>query len=199
MRRATIDDLAALRKLWPRAGLPVVELEKRLTEFQVVETPDGNVLGALGIQIAGEHGKIHSEAYDAPEIADELRWRLWERVQSVARNHRLRCLWIEQGTSRFLLDEDFEAAGSESLKMLPPSFGDPKALWWMLKLRDSNADEVVLEQELLLMRQAQQIESERLFRRARALKLIATLVAAIAMLAMLVAFYFVLRRSKGAL
>ena len=37
IRRATVDDLPALRSLWAAARLPADELENRLTEFQVVE------------------------------------------------------------------------------------------------------------------------------------------------------------------
>jgi N-acetylglutamate synthase-like GNAT family acetyltransferase len=39
IRRATVDDLAALKDIWASMRLPPDELEKRLTEFQVVENP----------------------------------------------------------------------------------------------------------------------------------------------------------------
>ena len=47
-RRATLEDIETLRALWQTALLPIQELEKRLTEFQIVEGMDGRIFGALG-------------------------------------------------------------------------------------------------------------------------------------------------------
>jgi N-acetylglutamate synthase-like GNAT family acetyltransferase len=47
VRRATVDDLGQLRPLW-MAQLPEASgLERRVTEFQVVETPEGRILAAV--------------------------------------------------------------------------------------------------------------------------------------------------------
>jgi len=35
IRRATVDDLPALKTMWLAAGLPAAELKERLTEFHV--------------------------------------------------------------------------------------------------------------------------------------------------------------------
>ena len=59
IRRATVDDLPALRALWRSAQLPADELESRLTEFHVVEC-GGEFAGALGVQVAGQHARLHS-------------------------------------------------------------------------------------------------------------------------------------------
>ena len=43
--------------------LPAGELEKRLTEFQVVEAADGQIAGAIGVQIIRQHALLHSEGH----------------------------------------------------------------------------------------------------------------------------------------
>ena len=48
IRRATLDDLDALRPLWESMRLPVADLERRLIEFQVAESPEGKIVGAIG-------------------------------------------------------------------------------------------------------------------------------------------------------
>ena len=40
VRRATLDDLGALKPLWTSMRLPAADLEKRLTEFQVIESAE---------------------------------------------------------------------------------------------------------------------------------------------------------------
>ena len=63
IRRATTDDFQSLRLLWNSVRLPAGDLEKRLTEFQVVEAADGQIVGAIGVQIIGRHALLHSEGY----------------------------------------------------------------------------------------------------------------------------------------
>src|SRR5687767_6620537 len=63
VRRATIDDLPKLAPLWREENLDVNDLEKRFKEFQVVEGPGGEIIGALGLQIAGQEGRLHSEVF----------------------------------------------------------------------------------------------------------------------------------------
>src|SRR3954469_24572577 len=72
-RRATVEDLPQLLALWRLERLPADALEKRFTEFQVVSDNSGEVLGAVGIQIAGSHGLLHGESMARPEHADEFR------------------------------------------------------------------------------------------------------------------------------
>jgi len=52
VRRATVDDLNALKALWESMRLSPEILEPKLTEFQVVENADHEVLGAIGIEFA---------------------------------------------------------------------------------------------------------------------------------------------------
>jgi len=96
IRRATVEDLGPLRSLWQTLNLPVGELEKRVTEFQVAEAPDGQVLGAVGLQILQGQGLIHSEVFSDFALAEPLRPLLWERLQAVATNHGLVRLWTRE-------------------------------------------------------------------------------------------------------
>ena len=97
-RRATVDDLTTLRPLWESEGLPAEALAKRVSEFQLVEVPGGAILAALGLQIAGLEGRIHSEAFADPAQAEDLRARLHERILGVAKNHGLLRVWTQLAT-----------------------------------------------------------------------------------------------------
>jgi hypothetical protein len=87
VRRATVDDLGALTALWESMNFPLQTLEKRLTEFQIAEGPQGHIAGAFGFQINGRYGLIHSEAFSDFSTADEIRSLFWQRIQPLAMNH----------------------------------------------------------------------------------------------------------------
>ena len=70
IRRATTDYFRSLQALWNSMRLPADELEKRLTEFQVVEAADGQIVGAIGVQIIRQHALLHSEGYTDFAVAD---------------------------------------------------------------------------------------------------------------------------------
>src|ERR1051325_4145281 len=96
VRRATLDDLGTLKPLWTSMRLPAAELEKRLTEFQVIEGPDGKIIGAIGFQLADRAARIHSEAFSDFGFADAARAAFWERVQNLASNHGVFRLWTQE-------------------------------------------------------------------------------------------------------
>ncbi len=185
VRRATVDDLAALRQLWLQAQRNAPELEKRLTDFQVVETPNGELLGAIGLQLAAPHGKMHSEAYKTPTLAEDLRPRLWERVQTVARNHGLSRLWVESGSSMFWLEVGFEVAQAEMVHGLPESFSPGREQPWLtLKIREDAGSSQLMEQELAVFRESQRVHRESVVRQTRLLRWVAGLVVFIVLLLM---------------
>src|SRR4051812_20099882 len=107
VRRATVDDLPELFSLWKSMHLSEPDLERRLTEFQVVKTADGALVGALGIAIAGRHGKLHGEAFNDFSVADHLRQLLWTRLQSISQNHGLVRLWTQE-TAPFWKQNGFQ-------------------------------------------------------------------------------------------
>jgi N-acetylglutamate synthase-like GNAT family acetyltransferase len=173
LRRATIEDVPALRALWQNAGQPAAALEKCFTEFQVAENP-AQVVGALGLRIAGPHGWVHGEACHQAVGAETLRPLLWQRVLTVAHNHGLARLWTRH-TGPFWSERGFAPAG-HLVGRLPPEFGERDDGWFTLQLKDEAAGGPSLEKEFELFRQASREESEAMLRRARALKLVALIV-----------------------
>jgi N-acetylglutamate synthase-like GNAT family acetyltransferase len=176
VRRATIDDLSVLRGLWRQAQLPVDLLEKRLGDFQIVETATGEVLGTIALQIAGAQGRLHSEAYAAPELADDLRARLWNRVLSLARHKGLARLWMEAGGAVFWIEQELEPASQELIDQLPAAFPPSGKTWLTLKLREESDRLVSVERELALFREAEKAQTQRVLDQARILKLLAAVI-----------------------
>ena len=178
IRRATIEDLHRLRSLWTQAALPVETLVKSLTEFQVAQAADGTMLACIGLQLDAQQGKIHHACYRSPEMRLALDQPLWERLQSVARNHGLWRLWT-QDRSPVWRDRGFQDSDKSVLKKLPSRFGDPDDHWLVLKLRDETTTTISFEQEFELFKQAQQDWTHKALRQARVLKVLALLIAVI--------------------
>src|SRR5882672_194344 len=122
VRRATLDDLEQLKALWTSMQHPAAELEARLTEFQVVESADGRIVGALGIQLSRQHGRLHSESYRDFALADDARALLLERVRSLCSNHGIFRLWTQE-KAPFWSRQGFRPATAEDLKKLPEGWG----------------------------------------------------------------------------
>jgi N-acetylglutamate synthase-like GNAT family acetyltransferase len=194
-RRATLEDLPELRSLWHNAHLDLNNLEKRFTEFQIVTTPEGNIVGALGLQILKQQGLIHSETFLTPEYAPEVRPLLWQRVLTVAKNNGLARLWVLPIAS-FYREHGFVDVDDALRAKLPELFGNPAADWVSLRLKDEN-QVASIEREFELFAMAQKQESERLISQAQAFKVIAygllfVVLAAIAVLA----FFFSRLRNR---
>jgi N-acetylglutamate synthase-like GNAT family acetyltransferase len=193
VRRATVEDLDKLRPLWTSIHLPVAELEPRLTEFQVVEDAEGQILGAIGFQIGASHGRLHSEAFTDFGVADASREMLWTRTQTLATNHGILRLWTTEKTP-FWERLGFKAASAEELKRLPANWQSGDAVWLTLQLKDEAAINAV-EQELAMFRGAQKLQSEQMMQQVKTLKTLATVVAVIfAIIAFVAAFYVLLKR-----
>ncbi len=194
VRRATLDDLVLLRRLWQHAKLPVAELEKKFTEFQVVETPSGELLGAIALQIHEKHARIHSEVYQTSELAEELRPRFWDRIQAVARNQGLVWLWIGPDASMFWLETGFQAATAKEMQRLPAMLSEGcGSRWLILQIREENPGGISLEQELAVFKTTQQAESERVRRQAQFLRIFAAVVTVGAVFLLAMAAWYLLR------
>jgi N-acetylglutamate synthase-like GNAT family acetyltransferase len=176
MRRATIEDLDRLRSLWAQAPVLSVTLDKSLTEFQVVEAADGTLLACIGLQLDAQQGRIHTPCYRTPESRGELERALWERVQSVARNHGLWRLWTRD-SSPFWRAQGFENAHGKALEKLPARFGRQDSGWSVLQLREEVSPEMSFEHEFEIFKQSQQEWTQRTRRQARLLRVMAFLVA----------------------
>jgi len=178
VRRATLDDRKALVGLWEKMHFPSTELERRLTEFQVVETPEGEVLGAVAMEISGRYGRIHSEAFGDFALAEILRTHLWQRLQSVATNHGLVRVWTQE-KAPFWCHCGLHPAAEAELKKLPDAWYSLPGNWWTQQLRDEEAVAASLDKDFAQFKEAARLQTEETLRRARMLKYIATFIAII--------------------
>jgi len=173
VRRATTDDLSQLVLLWKSASVPAQELEKRFTEFQVAEGPEGEIVGAIGMQIAGSEGKIHSEAYTDFALTDELRPLLWQRLCNVAANHGLFRLWTDESAPFWKKSCGFVEPSADVRAKAPASFGEVKANWLTLQLRTDLAEPTALEAQFARFKADEQQRTQKMFEQARLFKGIA--------------------------
>lgn len=169
VRRATLDDLGYLTAIWQPMHFPVDDLAKRVTEFQVAESPDGKLLGAVGLQIAERQGLVHSEAFDDFALADHLRPLLWDRLHAVAANHGLLRVWTRE-QAPFWNHCGMLQADAETLQKLPVLWRGPTSHWLTLKLRDDAETVLALDKEFALFMQSEKQRTEKVFQRARTLK-----------------------------
>lgn len=196
VRRATLDDLADLKVLWNSMHLPADELEKRLTEFQVVETADGRVVGALGIQIVRQHGWLHSECYQDFALADDLRGLFMDRLGSLASNHGVLRLWTVE-KAPFWTRQGFQPASPDALKKLPETWTTGSS-WLTLQLKDEAAI-VSLEKEMALFMETEKQHTAHALGQVKAIKTIATALAIILGIFVLVVAAYLLLRTRGSL
>ena len=167
VRRATVDDLPALVALWHSMHLPAAELERRITEFQIAESPGGQLLGAMGLAVSERQGRIHCEAYRDFALADGLRRLLWERMQSVATNLGLARLWTDE-SAPFWKQHGFQPADADQIKKLPAAWVQ-NAGWLTLRLRDEEALRATLEMDFEKFKEQESEHTRRMRRNARIL------------------------------
>lgn len=175
-RRATLDDLAGLQALWQRCGLPWEQLERYLTEFQVVPLDDGTFVGAMGLLVEGHEALMHTEAIPADQgEPDEIRAALWRRVQIVARN---------QGVVRLWTQEDAPYWGASGYGVPDPkSRGEAKAGflsddpdWRMYQLVDPDRAAKMVQEQMAIWEATRSQESDDLQETVRRIRTIAFVV-----------------------
>jgi len=176
VRRATLDDISQLTALWQSMLYPTEDLARRITEFQVAEGAGSQVLGALGLQIVERQGRVHSEAFSDFALAEHLRPLLWDRVHTVATNQGLLRLWTQE-QAPFWNHCGLLKADAEALEKLPAPWRGTSSAWLTLKLRDDVETVLALDKEFAVFMQSEKQRTEKLFRHARALKAIATVIA----------------------
>ncbi len=132
---------------------------------------------ALGLQVAGADGKIHSETFADFALSDTVRPLLWERLQLLARNHGLFRVWTEEAAPFWKKDAGFSAPPADTLGRLPEAFGRTRGGWLALRLREESADPNLLEAQFALFRDAERARREKLLQRAEALKMAGTVIA----------------------
>ncbi|MGA2245854.1 MAG: hypothetical protein ABSH48_12705 [Verrucomicrobiota bacterium] len=170
IRRATVDDLPALRSLWLNAHWPADELESRLTEFHIVES-GGQFAGALGVQIIRQHARLHSEDYTDFAVADAARKLFWERIQKLAANLGVFRIWTQE-TSPFWTHWGFRPASAETLTRLPEDWRNLEGRWLTLELKNEDVINQVLQNQFAGLMDAEKRQTARIASRARTLKVI---------------------------
>lgn len=138
IRRATIDDLPTLHALWVSMRIPLADLDRRLTEFQVAERTNGEVVGAVGLQMMQRHALIHSEAFSDFGVADQVRPLFWQRLNALALNHGIVRFWTRENTP-FWTHNGLQPADEETLKRLPAAWDPTAGGWLTLRLKDEDA------------------------------------------------------------
>jgi N-acetylglutamate synthase-like GNAT family acetyltransferase len=194
VRRATLDDIGQLIALWKSMHLPADELAKRVTEFQVAESAEGKVVGAVGLQIAERQGRIHSESFTDFAVADQVRPQFWDRVHAVATNHGLLRLWTQE-QAPFWAHCGLVKPDEEALGKLPAHWRSHPANWLTLKLKDDIETLISVDKEFALFMESEKQRTARAFQHAKILKGIATIIAVALCVLMFVAFFQLVRRN----
>lgn len=191
IRRATIDDLPTLHALWESMRIPVADLDRRLTEFQVAERTNGEVVGAVGLQMMQRHALIHSEAFSDFGVADQVRPLFWQRLNALALNHGIARFWTRENTP-FWTHNGLQPADEETLKRLPEAWDRSAAGWLTLRLKDEDAI-ASLDKEFDMFVAEQKRQTEEALGSARKIKTIVAWLVGFAVLASLAyAVYLVL-------
>lgn len=195
VRRANIEDLPQLVLLWRREGFSVSDLEKRFKEFQVIDAPEGGLAAAVGLQVVGSEGRLHSEAFARNEQADACRQLFWERAQIVAQNHGLVRLWTQFATP-FWNHSGFRYATAETLAKLPPAFTGSPQPWQFLQLKEEVAAPASVDKEFEMFRAMERERTESMMRQAKLLKVVAVIIVLI-VFAVFVVGMFAWMKTRG--
>jgi N-acetylglutamate synthase-like GNAT family acetyltransferase len=194
VRRATLDDIGQLMALWQSMHLPADDLAKRITEFQVAESAEQKIAGAVGLQISERQGRLHSEAFSDFALADALRPQLWERMQAVATNNGLFRLWTQE-QAPFWSHCGLAKPDSEALEKLPSGWRSLTGQWLTLKLKEDIEEVISVDKEFALFMESERQRTERAFQHARILKMIATLIAVAVLFLVMVGAFFLIRKN----
>ncbi len=193
IRRATTDDFQSLRSLWNSMRLPVGQLEKRLTELQVIETADGQIVGAIGVQIIRQHALLHSEGYTDFAVADAARQLFWERIQTITAHHGVFRLWTQEN-SPFWVRWGFQPATIEQLERLPAEWKHSEGKWLTFQLKNEEAI-AALDKELEAFRESEKKRTAETLEQARTMTTTITVIAFVVGIILIgVAVFLYLRR-----
>ncbi len=196
IRRATVDDRAALKTIWASMRLPADELEKRLTEFQVVENAEGGVIGAIGFQVLRQHALLHNESYSDFAVADAARELFWERLQKLAANHGVFRVWTQE-RSPFWKGFGFQPPSSEILARLPQEWKNEfDGGWLTLQLKNEELISAALEKQFAPFMTEEKLETKKISEKAKTINTIITITGfAIGILGIVTAIFLFLHRN----
>ena len=173
--------------------LPEGELEKRLTEFQVIEAADGQIVGAIGVQIIRQHALLHSEGYTDFSVADAARELFWERIQTIAAHHGVFRLWTQENSPCWVR-WGFQPATIEQLDRLPAEWKRPEGKWLTFQLKNEEAI-AALDKELEAFQESEKKRTAETLEQARTMTTTITVIAFIVGIVLIgIAFYLFMRR-----
>lgn len=206
VRRATVDDIATLRQTWEAMRFSTDDLEKRLTEFQVVENAAGEAVGAMGLQLSGQHALLHSEGYSDFGVADAARQLFWERIQTLASNHGVFRIWTQE-QSPFWKHLGFQPPTAEISSRLPAGWKNESDVglgaterreggWLTYRLKDEEAIAAALEKEFAPFMAGEKSETEKISEKARMINTFITIAGfAIGIIGFGIAIYLFINRN----
>ena len=170
------------------------ELEKRLTEFQVMVTADGQIVGAIGVQIVRQHALLHSEGYTDFSVADAARELFWERIQTIAAHNGVFRLWTQEN-SPFWVRWGFQPANAETLARLPEEWKSSDEKWLTFQLKDEEAI-AALDEELAQFRESEKQRTAQTLEQARTMtKTFTVIIFVLGIILIGVAIFLFMRRN----
>jgi len=168
-------------------------LDQRLTEFQVATDGQGNLLGAVALEIAGSQGRIHHEAFDDFGLAERLRPLFWDKIRMLAQNSGVFRLWTQENAP-FWKQTGLQPADRAALQKLPAKWTNAQGDWLTLQLKDEAAIKALsVDQEFAAMMQA---EREQIAVRAQMFKKVGMAVAILFALVVTVMLIYLLRARR---
>jgi hypothetical protein len=175
--------------------LPADELGKRLVEFQITETADGKLLGAIGMQIVRQHARLHSEGYFDFAFADHAREMFWDRILKIASNHGVFQLWTQE-TSPFWTRLGFRSAVAGKLSRLPEEWNQTEGEWFTLQLKDEEVIANALGKDFAAFISSEKRAAARVREQAQMLKTIITVTGfLIGIICLAIVFYLIIHRN----
>jgi hypothetical protein len=178
VRRATLEELPALGELWRAMHFETQDLERRLTEFQVAVSPDGQLLGAIAFEVSGRQGRMHSEAFVDFALADAVRHAFWQRVQLLSLNYGVVRVWTQE-TVPFWRQCGLDTPPPDKMGKLPTTWAALPGNWLTTQVRDEDAVEHALDKEFVKFREMEKAAGQSLIRPVKALNTLATWLAII--------------------
>lgn len=196
IRRATVDDRAPLKLLWASMRLSPDELEKRLTEFQVVENSAGEVVGAIGIQFTGHHALLHNEGYSDFGVADTARQLFWDRIQTLSANHGVFRVWTQE-RSPFWKNYGFQPPSAEVRERLPAGWKNEfDGGWLTLQLKNEEVITAAFEKQFAGFHAAEKQSTDRVSEKVQTFKTVVTIIGfTIGIICFAVATYLFIHRN----
>jgi hypothetical protein len=162
----------------------------------VVEAADGQIVGAIGLQITGHHALLHSEGYTDFAVADAARQLFWERIQTIATHHGVFRLWTQEN-SPFWVRWGFQPATIELLERLPGEWKRSGEKWRTIQIKNEEAM-ATLEKELEAFRESGKKRAAEAVEQARTMTTTITVIAFVVGIVLIgVAIYLFVRRGSS--